>query len=141
MNIIVALILNMMDALPATLWSKIDVPTFHKVFGFYNVAFLGSILACFISQMIDVSLYAWIRKITSNKYLWLRSNGSTAISLFIDTCVVIIFMSIFGILPKEQIGSLILGSYSFKLFFTICSTPLFYMCVSIVKRLINEKML
>jgi len=133
MNIIAALILNLMDVIPATSWSKIDDDTFHKIFGFYNVAFVGSIIACFISQNVDVTLYSWIKKVTSNKYLWLRSNGSTCVSLFIDTCIVISFMSLFGIFPSEQIWTLILSSYSFKLFFTLCSTPLFYLCVWVIR--------
>ena len=133
MNIIVALMISIMDALPATEWSKIDGATFHKVFGFYNVVFVGSILACFISQMIDVSLYTWIRKVTNSKYLWLRSNGSTAISLFIDTSVIIIFMGIFGVIPKDKVWTIIVNSYSFKLFFTLCSTPFFYGCVKLIR--------
>ena len=133
MNVIVALMISIMDALPTTAWSKIDGETFHKVFGFYNVVFMGSILACFISQIVDVSLYAWIRKVTNSKYLWLRSNGSMTISLFIDTCVIISFMSIFGVIPKEEVWALIVSSYSFKLFFTVCSTPFFYAAVKLIR--------
>lgn len=135
MNILVAIIIMGMDTLPATEWSKIDNLTFHKVFGLYSVAFIGSMIACYTSQAIDISLYLWIRKITNGNWLWFRNNGSTAISLFIDTFVVISFMTLFGVLPVEQMWLLIINSYSFKLFFTICSTPLFYICVSIMRRM------
>ena len=113
--------------------------TFHKVFGLYAISFMGSIIACYISQTVDISLYLWIRKITKGRYLWIRNNGSTAISLLIDTSTVITFMTIFGVLPKEQMVSLIINSYSFKLFFTICSIPLFYLCISIIKILTSQK--
>ncbi|MBY0580314.1 MAG: queuosine precursor transporter [Rickettsiales bacterium] len=139
MNILVAIIIAGMDLLPATSWSKIDQATFHKVFGLYAISFMGSIIACYISQTVDISLYLWIRKITKGRYLWIRNNGSTAISLLIDTSTVITFMTIFGVLPKEQMVSLIINSYSFKLFFTICSIPLFYLCISIIKILTSQK--
>lgn len=138
-NIIVAIIIVNMDYLKTTSWSKIDQATFHRVFGLYTVAFLGSVIACYISQSIDILLYLWIRKITKGKYLWLRNNGSTAISLFIDTSTVITFMTIFNVLPKEQMWTLIVNSYSFKLFFTIFSIPLFYLCVSLLKRFIPQQ--
>ena len=59
-NIIIATILALMDWLPATSWSKIDDAMFHKLFGLYSIAFIGSIIACYISQAIDISLYLWI---------------------------------------------------------------------------------
>ena len=133
MNIIVAFIIALMDKLSATEWSKIDSATFHKVFGLYSVAFIGSIIACYTAQLIDITIYLWIRKATNGKYLWIRNNGSTAISLFVDTSIVISFMSLFGALPIERMGTLIINSYLYKLFFTVCSTPLFYGVVSIIK--------
>ncbi len=138
MNITVAIIIAFMDFLPCTFWSKINNTTFHQVFGFYSVAFLGSIIACYTAQLVDISLYLWIRKITKGKYLWIRNNGSTAISLFIDTSIVIVFLTVFGVLPAEHMLSLIGNSYSWKLFFTICSTPLFYLLVWIIKLLLRK---
>jgi uncharacterized integral membrane protein (TIGR00697 family) len=137
LNITVALIIAFMDKLNATDWSKIDNDTFHKVFGLYGVSFLGSIIACYIAQLIDIRIYLWIRKLTGDKYLWLRSNGSTAISLFVDTTIVISFLTIFGVLPVGKLWLLIFNSYLFKLFFSICSIPLFYASVSAIKAIIR----
>lgn len=133
-NIMVALIIGLMDILPATGWSKITNQEFHKIFGFYNIAFLGSILACFISQSLDIKIYLFIKKLTRDRFLWLRNFVSTSISLMIDTAIVIIFMSIFGIFPKEQIFPLITNSYSFKLLFTALNIPIFYFAVFYIKR-------
>lgn len=138
MNIIVALIIAIIDRLNATEWSKIDNITFHKIFGLYSIAFIGSIIACYIAQFIDITIYLWIRKATDGRWLWLRNNGSTAISLFIDTSIVISFMTVFGVLPVDHMWTLIINSYSFKLFFTICSTPLFYIGVNIIKYLTTK---
>lgn len=135
MNITVALIILLFDNLESTSWSKVDNSTFHKVFGVYSVAFLGSILACYISQSIDIRLYLFIKKITQGKYLAIRNCISTAVSLLIDTCVVISFMTFFGALPPERMWVIISSSYLFKLFFTITSAPLFYLCVVIIRKI------
>ena len=58
---------------------------FHDVFGYYGVAVIGSIIACYTSQVIDVGLYLYISKLTNGQHLWLRNIVSTGISLFIDT--------------------------------------------------------
>ena len=101
-NILVVMIITFMDYLPATTWSKINDEVFHNVFGYYGVAVIGSIIACYISQIIDVRLYLFISKITNGQYLWLRNIVGTSISLFIDTIVVIVFMTTFNIFPVEQ---------------------------------------
>lgn len=135
MNIFIACVIAGMDQLESTAWSKIDSATFHKVFGLYSVAFIGSIIACYTAQTVDITIYLWIRKMTKGKWLWARNNGSTAISLFVDTSIVIIFMTTFQILPIDRLWPLIINSYLFKLFFSICSIPLFYILVGFIRNL------
>jgi uncharacterized integral membrane protein (TIGR00697 family) len=48
---------------------------------------LGSMLAYIISQSFDVWAFNKIKKLTNSKYLWLRNNGSTLVSQFIDTMI------------------------------------------------------
>lgn len=138
MNILIVAMISLMDGLNATHWSPVDSLTFHRVFGFYSVAFIGSILACYIAQSIDIVIYLWIRRLTGPKWLWLRNNGSIAVSLLIDTSIVISFMTFFGALPKAHMGTLILNSYVYKLCFTLCSTPLFYVGVHMLRAIINR---
>ncbi len=139
MNIIVATIICCMDLMPAASWSKIDDAAFHNIFGFYIIAFLGSIIACYVSQTLDVYLYLSIKSITGNSLLFIRNIGSTAISLFLDTLTVVGFLTIFGILPYQQFIALLINSYSWKLFFTILSSPLFYLLVKLIKKNIDQR--
>ncbi|MDP3372174.1 MAG: queuosine precursor transporter [Candidatus Paracaedibacteraceae bacterium] len=46
--------------------------------------FVASILSYVATQLIDISLYQWIREKTNNRYLWLRQNVSLFISGFLD---------------------------------------------------------
>lgn len=137
MNVSVALIITLMDKLPATSWSSIDEATFHHVFGAFGIAFIGSMMACYLSQSLDVFIYLNIKKITKNKYLWLRNNISTGFSLFIDTVTVISFLSWFNIFPREHMFQLIQNSYLWKLFFSISCTPLFYLLVFMIRKLMG----
>lgn len=127
-----------MDVLPAVTWSLIDNNTFHRVFGFCGIVSIGSILACYIAQYVDIIIYLRIKKATGTKWLWLRNYGSSSISLLIDTSIVISFMTFFGIVPLERMGALIMNSYLFKLFFLVCSTPLFYASVTIIRSILGD---
>ena len=107
MNILVALIIIFIDHLTTTSWSKIDHATFNSVFGLFGVAFGGSILACYVAQRLDIVIYSWLRRLTKDRFLWIRSNGSTALSLLVDTSIVISFLVVFKILPAEHMSALI----------------------------------
>ncbi|MBM3468103.1 MAG: queuosine precursor transporter [Alphaproteobacteria bacterium] len=133
MNVIIAFAIIGMDHLQATSWSSVNNDIFHKVFGQFNIAFVGSIIACYVSQLIDISLYLWIRTLTGEKWLWIRNNVSIAVSLFVDTLIVNCFLNFYNILPTDQIGKIIFNSYLFKLIFTLCNTPVFYMAVKMIR--------
>lgn len=136
MNVIAALIVSSMDSLQATPWSKIDNDIFHAVFGAYVLALVANMVACYMAQSVDITLYLWIKKLTKGKQLWLRNSGSTAISLFVDTFTAIILLTVLGVFPKEQLWTIIMNSYSYKLFVTVCSIPLFYLLVGTIRKFI-----
>ena len=133
MNIIVAFIITVMSNLNAAIWSNVSDEIFNQVFGLYNVAFFVSILACYISQILDITIFLWLRTATQGHFLWLRSFFSSGLSLFIDTLIVITFMSIFGALPTEKVKDLIFNSYQFKLLFSLLEIPIFYFLAILIK--------
>ena len=139
MNIIMALLLAFIDQLTATQWSKVDNLTFHNVFGLYSVFLMGSLLACYISQYIDITIYLLLRGITRGKIIWLRTLVSTSLSLFIDTCVVVCFTALFGALPFEQVSSLIFNSYLYKLCASVCCVPLLYAGILFINRITSGR--
>jgi len=141
MNAIGILIVTGMDQLQATPWSKIDNTIFHSVFGISGLAFITGMFSTYVAQLVDVTLYLWIKKITKGKWLWLRNNGSTAISLWVDSFVCISLLAMLGVIDKERKWAVIMNSYSFKLFCIICNTPLFYLLVGIIRKFILPKKL
>jgi len=105
----------------------------------YNTIFLqstgiiiGSIVAFLIAQIIDVVIFQKIKRITKGKYIWLRATGSTLISQFIDSFVVL-FIAFYFLAPidKEwsisQIFSVGFDNYTFKFIVAILMTPIIYL--------------
>jgi uncharacterized integral membrane protein (TIGR00697 family) len=139
LNILVALYLLAITNLKATEWSNVNNQTFHSVFGFYGFSFIGSLIACYCSQQLDVVLYLSIRKITRMKYLWWCNHISSSISLFFDTCIVIGLMKLFGIIKISHLWSLIMASYSFKYLITFLCIPIFGISVKLLKNITTEQ--
>lgn len=102
---------------------------------------IGSLLAYFVSQNIDIYIYEWIKKRTRGKHLWLRNNGSTMISQLIDT---LIFTSVgltaFSFLPFEGVITTdifwqnVLFTYLIKLLVAGVDTPFLYLSKRLVKK-------
>lgn len=127
LNIMVAFMLYCFDKLPALSWSLVNDHMFHQVFGFYGIAFISSLIACFCSQQLDVWLYLKMKE--HCRILVLRNYVSTGVSLLLDTMVVLSILVGFGILPVEAFWQLLWGSYSYKLSMTILSGPIFIFLV------------
>lgn len=89
---------------------------------------VGSICATVVAQLLDIYLFERIKQATGMKWLWLRNNGSTAISQFVDTAI---FYSIafYGVIPNDQLPLLVLGTYLVKLAITAIDTPIVYLLV------------
>ncbi|MGI4775935.1 MAG: queuosine precursor transporter [Janthinobacterium lividum] len=136
-SFVVSIMIYFIAELEAVPWSKINDELFKLVFTHFGIAFLASMIASYVAQFVDIHIYTLIRKLTADRYLWLRNNFSSAVSLLIDTAIVTIFLAFFGILPQDQIDNLILNSYLFKLLFTVCATPLFYGAYYLIKRKIK----
>lgn len=133
LNILIALVMLGMDHLPATSWSSIDNPTFHKVFGHTTYASLISVTAAYISQRFDIYIYLFIRDKTG--WLGLSNFGSTSLSLWIDTCIVVSILNFFGLIPAGQALWLIFNGYLFKICLTACNVPIFYTSVAVIRKL------
>lgn len=89
---------------------------------------VASLSATFFAQLLDVYIFEKIKNATQGRWLWLRNNGSTAISQFVDASI---FYSIafYGIIPNSVLPALILGAYLVKLLLTLLDTPIVYLLV------------
>ena len=105
----------------------------------YNIIFLqstgiiiGSIIAFLIAQILDVIVFHKLKKMTKGKFIWLRATGSTLISQFIDSFVVL-FIAFYLLAPNDKVWSLSqvfsvgFDNYTFKFIIAILITPLIYL--------------
>lgn len=69
---------------------------FAAVFGQGLWTIGGSLVAFLFSQLIDVSVFHRIRRVTGEKHVWLRATGSTAVSQVVDSFVVIYIAFVLG---------------------------------------------
>jgi len=114
---------------------------FRKVLGQGRWVIMGSITAFLLSQILDATLFAWIKHRTGNKMIWLRSTGSTIISQLFDSYIVLYIGFILpGTLPAEALWTIAPVNYILKLLIAISLTPMIYLGhFTIRKYLGNDK--
>jgi uncharacterized integral membrane protein (TIGR00697 family) len=112
---------------------------FTKVFGQSQWVIVGSVCAFMFSQLLDATLFAWIKQKTGNRHIWLRSTGSTVVSQLIDSYIVIYIGFILpGTLPVSAFWEIAPTNYFLKLIIAILLTPLIYLGHYTVRRYLGE---
>jgi uncharacterized integral membrane protein (TIGR00697 family) len=113
---------------------------FTAVFGQSLWIIVASIVAFLTSQVIDVTLFHFLKKKTGAKMIWLRSTGSTVISQFFDTFIVlgIAFYATGKMDTHTYITSGLVG-YGVKLAIAIVMTPIIYLGHGLIEKYIHNK--
>jgi hypothetical protein len=121
---------------PADWWVGVNssrgVPDMQAAFvaifgqGMWTIA--GSVTAFMIGQLVDVAIFHRIRRITGERFIWLRSTGSTVISQLVDSFVVLYIAFVLGPQhwPMDRFLAVGTLNYSYKLVLAIVLTPLIY---------------
>jgi uncharacterized integral membrane protein (TIGR00697 family) len=121
---------------PASWWTTVNaergVPdmqaAYVSVFGQGLWTIGGSITAFMVGQLIDVQVFHRIRQATGERWIWLRATGSTAISQFVDSFVVLYIAFVLG--PQQWPTSLFLAvgtvNYVYKMVMAVLLSPLIY---------------
>ena len=101
---------------------------FNKIFRQGLGIIIGSLIAFLIAQFLDVFIFQRLRKITGSKMIWLRATGSTLVSQFIDSFVVLaVAFYIFGNWPLSLVVSVGIMNYLYKFTIAIVLTPVLYL--------------
>jgi uncharacterized integral membrane protein (TIGR00697 family) len=103
-------------------------PEYNLIFGQAPWIILGSICAFIASQLLDSTIFHWIKNKTGNRFIALRSTGSTVISQLIDSIVVLyIGFVIPGKLTVSEFVQIVPVNYSLKLIIALALTPVIYL--------------
>lgn len=114
---------------------------FSSIFGQGMWIIAGSIIAFLIGQMADVIIFHQIKKSTGERLLWLRATGSTLVSQFIDSFVVIFIA--FYINPQynwswQMVAAIGLVNYTYKFLVAILMTPVLYGVHGIIDKYLGK---
>jgi hypothetical protein len=100
------------------------VATFGQ--GLWTIA--GSVTAFLFAQLVDVAVFHRIRTLTGERWLGLRATGSTLVSQFFDSFIVLHIAFVLG--PQQWPISLFLAvgtvNYLYKSCFALAATPVLY---------------
>jgi queuosine precursor transporter len=108
--------------------STVSDNQFFAVFGQSQWIIVGSITAFLVSQLIDVSIFHFLKNKTGNKMIWLRSTGSTVISQLFDSFIVLgIAFWATGIMTTDVFIKSAFTGYFVKLIIAIGMTPIIYL--------------
>ncbi len=110
---------------------------FEKVFGQGRRIIFASIVAFLIGQFTDVFVFQRLKKITGPRLLWLRATGSTLISQFIDSFVVL-YVAFSGVFSIGQINAIGVTNYMYKFVVAILLTPLIYLGHMLIDRYLGK---
>jgi uncharacterized integral membrane protein (TIGR00697 family) len=129
------IILFLAMQVPAAPFSPVNDEVFRTVFGQSLWIIFGSIIAFALSQLIDVTVFWFVRERTKGKMLWLRTTGSTVVSQLIDSVVIIgIAFWLPGKVATADFLNVALTNYSYKLIIAIGMTPVIYLVHNAIDR-------
>lgn len=120
---------------PSDFWIERTTPSgmlnmdlaFNTIFGQGLWIIVGSLIAFLIGQIVDVTVFHYLRSFTGSSKIWLRATGSTLVSQFIDSFVVLFIAFYLG--AGWDIGLVLaigLVNYIYKFFVAVFLTPLLY---------------
>ena len=124
---------------PARSLENMDL-AFRRIFGQGLWIIVGSLIAFLVGQIVDVYIFHRIKKVTGEKKVWLRATGSTLVSQFIDSFVVL-FVAFYIGADWDIIRVLAIGlvNYIYKFFMAVLLTPAIYLAHFLIDRYLGEK--
>lgn len=119
--------------LPTSPESPIPDAVFRGAFGTSARLYVASLTAYLIGQLLDISIFYLLRRLTGHRLLWLRATGSTVLSQVIDSLSVsLVFLA--GTKPMAFIFTNAAHNYVGKLIMAVLLTPMIYLGHGVFRR-------
>ncbi len=133
---------------PADFWYSTGVAdgvpdmskAYNSIFGQGMWIIFGSITAFLVSQIVDVTVFHKIKKITGEKRIWLRATGSTMISQLVDSFIVLFIAFKLG---KGWSWQLVLAicamNYIYKFTMAVILTPVIILVEKQIEKYVGHE--
>lgn len=141
----VFIVINIAQAMP-----YLDAPfnvredQFDAIFGSAKIMYVASLTAYLVGQLSDIAVFGFLKRLTGERYVWLRATGSTLISQFIDSFIVSYLAFSLGRelfadpanppAPVSAIPTIAVTGYALKFVLAIAITPLVYLGRGVMRR-------
>jgi queuosine precursor transporter len=99
---------------------------------------LASLAAYWLGEFSNSFVLAKMKVLTSGRWLWSRTIGSTLIGELVDTVIFVVVASAFGVFPWSLFFTLTVSNYVFKVGMEVLMTPVTYWVVGALKRTEHE---
>jgi hypothetical protein len=106
--------------------------------------YVASLSAYLVGQMSDIAVFGFLKRLTGDRFVWLRATGSTVVSQLIDSFVVSYLAFSLGrelfpdpanpAAPVSAIPAIALTGYALKFVLAIAMTPLIYLGRRLMRR-------
>ena len=123
---------------------------YESILGQGSNIILGSLVAFIVSQLIDVFVFHKIKRATGEKKIWLRTTGSTLVSQFIDSFVVLFIAFYVGSRINNSEGDFVwpfslfiavgLVNYIYKFCVAILLTPVIYLMHNWIEKYLGQEL-
>jgi queuosine precursor transporter len=133
---------------PAQFWvdanAELGVPDIQRayalIFGQGMWTIVGSIVAFLVGQLIDVTVFHRIRRLTGERWMWLRATGSTAVSQLFDSFIVLYIAFVLGPQhwPTSQFLAVGTVNYAYKMLAAVVMIPVLYLVHAGVRRYLGR---
>jgi uncharacterized integral membrane protein (TIGR00697 family) len=102
---------------------------------------MGSVVAFLIGQLVDVAVFRRIRRITGERYLWLRATGSTVVSQLFDSFIVLYIAFVLGPQrwPVPQFLAVGTVNYVYKMIAAVAMIPVLYLVHMLMRRYLGAQ--
>lgn len=101
---------------------------------------IGSVTAFLIGQLLDMYIFQYLKSLTGKRMVWLRATGSTLISQFIDSFVVLgIAFYVFGNWDLQLLISVGLVNYMYKFGVAVLATPVIYIAHGLIDKYLAKE--
>lgn len=122
---------------------------YNSVLGQGGFIIIGSLTAFILGQLIDVFIFHKIKKATGEKRIWLRATGSTLVSQFIDSFVVLFIAFYIGtrinqtgddfVWPFSLFIAVGVVNYIYKFIVAIVLTPVIYLIHNRIEKYVGHE--
>jgi uncharacterized integral membrane protein (TIGR00697 family) len=107
------------------------------IFGQTPRIVIASMFAFWLGEFANSFVLAKMKILTSGKWLWTRTIGSTFVGEAVDS-LVFYPVAFLGIWSYEQIIAVLIGNYLLKVLWEVLATPFTYIFVAFLKKAENE---